>query len=840
MTACPSGSKAGPKGTANALRRAGASAPLNLDVYPFVEDANTFLFYLSQHGGGVQTVITGEITNKGRKLRDHHPARAAPAGRGLDADADGHRPDVHGQVRQEVHRVQHELQDRKLEGQQHAGRSPTRRRLRRSRARDAASKSRSARSSVATRLPRSSSTAPPRRGRRRFRPSRLARRAPSSPTASSAAPTCRSPRRCSASRRPRVLVALVRRARGAVVAAAAAGASRERRLFRLPRRGRRGARRRSASLVFARHRLRGARGDRHAARQPRADDGLRRLLGRRAVRVAAARRRLAAAQPVAGDRARRRLARAAHRRRRDARADAPTRRGSAAGPRRSGCSASASASCAGATARDPRPLAVLMLAYTVVMLVGMSLYGVEAWTRNADAFGVYFGLFASLAPFTRARRRALRSPARRRRRRGSTPLRGHAPRCSSSASASRRSTAPREGPLFNDVLPDLQDFFGGLGFSQATALELGFVVGLLAVVGLDRADLDRRRRRACRGTARPAGSSCTRSSRSSPRTSSRTTSRCSPTTGRTCGGSLSDPLGDGCDLFGGARTTIDYGVVSATAIWYVQVAALVLGHVAALVLAHDRALVDLRQPPRRDALAGRHAGRDGLLHLPRPLPALRRERMIAPPFAHAGHWLAQVAYLVPLDPARRDARRRQLRERRERPRRRARCKRADGPCIRAARRRRATGIAVSPRSRRPSDEHHRAESTARPGRRHPRARPAARRRARPGLRRGATTRGATRTRRPRTPYGAWLPSSAADDYAVYRAAQDREDAAQDALALRAEPAASALAASRSRSCASASGVSCVVREPDPLAAVRVDEHDAWRSARASSVCGWMP
>jgi hypothetical protein len=53
----------------------------------------------------------------------------------------------------------------------------------------------------------------------------------------------------------------------------------------------------------------------------------------------------------------------------------------------------------------------------------------------------------------------------------------------------------------------------------------------------------------------------------------------------------SDPLGDGSDLFGTALSTIDYGVVSATAIWYVQVAALVLGHVAALVLAHDRALV---------------------------------------------------------------------------------------------------------------------------------------------------------------------------------------------------------------------------------------------------------
>ena len=52
----------------------------------------------------------------------------------------------------------------------------------------------------------------------------------------------------------------------------------------------------------------------------------------------------------------------------------------------------------------------------------------------------------------------------------------------------------------------------------------------------------------------------------------------------------SDPLGNGADYFGGANATINYGVVSATGIWYVQVGALVIGHVAALVLAHDRAL----------------------------------------------------------------------------------------------------------------------------------------------------------------------------------------------------------------------------------------------------------
>jgi hypothetical protein len=55
---------------------------------------------------------------------------------------------------------------------------------------------------------------------------------------------------------------------------------------------------------------------------------------------------------------------------------------------------------------------------------------------------------------------------------------------------------------------------------------------------------------------------------------------------------LSDPLGTGqTDLFGTAAGGIDFTILSANAIWYVQVAALVIGHVIGLVLAHDRALV---------------------------------------------------------------------------------------------------------------------------------------------------------------------------------------------------------------------------------------------------------
>jgi hypothetical protein len=63
---------------------------------------------------------------------------------------------------------------------------------------------------------------------------------------------------------------------------------------------------------------------------------------------------------------------------------------------------------------------------------------------------------------------------------------------------------------------------------------------------------------------------------------------------------LSDPLGTAStDLFGTASAGVDYTVLSANAIWYVQVGALVVGHVLGLTLAHDRALV--YWPNYRDA-----------------------------------------------------------------------------------------------------------------------------------------------------------------------------------------------------------------------------------------------
>ncbi len=242
-----------------------------------------------------------------------------------------------------------------------------------------------------------------------------------------------------------------------------------------------------------------------------------------------------------------------------------------------------------ATARDPAPLAVLMLVYVAAMLVGMSLYGVEAWTRNADAFGVYFGLFAALAPLTRRDGVLYARPPIV----GAVRIDGRVAGSAAVMLAGIGVTAfdgASEGPLFNDLLPHLQDVFAGLGFAQPTALELGFTTGLLATVGVVALvwRLGRQGRELAHSLAPILAAYVVAHYFSLLAYNGQDLARLA-----------SDPLGDGSDLFGTAGAAIDYGVVSATAIWYVQVGALVLGHVAALVLAHDRALA--LHASRRDA-----------------------------------------------------------------------------------------------------------------------------------------------------------------------------------------------------------------------------------------------
>jgi len=80
-TACPARSRAGRQGRASAAVGP-ARAPLNFVVNAFVEDANTLLFYLNQAGGGVQSVVRGEI--RGREMTITIPEELRKPG-GLDA-----------------------------------------------------------------------------------------------------------------------------------------------------------------------------------------------------------------------------------------------------------------------------------------------------------------------------------------------------------------------------------------------------------------------------------------------------------------------------------------------------------------------------------------------------------------------------------------------------------------------------------------------------------------------------------------------------------------------------------------------------------------------------------
>ena len=57
---------------------------------------------------------------------------------------------------------------------------------------------------------------------------------------------------------------------------------------------------------------------------------------------------------------------------------------------------------------------------------------------------------------------------------------------------------------------------------------------------------------------------------------------------------IGDPFHLGWDLFGLAERAVDYTLISPTAVWYIQLAAVIAGHVGGVILAHDRALADFR------------------------------------------------------------------------------------------------------------------------------------------------------------------------------------------------------------------------------------------------------
>jgi hypothetical protein len=242
---------------------------------------------------------------------------------------------------------------------------------------------------------------------------------------------------------------------------------------------------------------------------------------------------------------------------------------------------------------DPSLLASLSLAYFVFMLVGMALFGIEEWSDRGDAFGGYFNMLSRLAPLE-VRDRVLY--VRR-------PLSGVAGFPVESGTVAMVLTTigvitfdgASNGVLWNSLGPHIRSFFSSLGAGDPGSDELADSVGLLIALGAV----------SCFYYLGIFGMRSVSRAHGIRELSHRFIHTLIPIAfayvlahyfslliwqGQAIGYLASNPLGTHADLFGTAHWHINYDVLGSTAIWYIQVAALVVGHVSGLVLAHDRAL----------------------------------------------------------------------------------------------------------------------------------------------------------------------------------------------------------------------------------------------------------
>ncbi|MDQ4072239.1 MAG: fenitrothion hydrolase [Actinomycetota bacterium] len=233
----------------------------------------------------------------------------------------------------------------------------------------------------------------------------------------------------------------------------------------------------------------------------------------------------------------------------------------------------------------PRNVALAALVYSLLTGVAMALYGVDAWIGRGEAFSVYFNLFSRISPFERRGREVgVRRPL--------SGLTSFDPRLSGTvallavAIGGVSFDGASEGALWAGVVPELIDFFESLGLARGGAVEAASTVGLLATValvyGLYRIGV---------AGARTVGGGFT-----TDRLARAFAHSLVPIAlvyvaahyltllvfqGQALIPLLSDPLG-GADRLGAAGGVIDYGVIDATAVWYIQVGLVVVGHVAAL------------------------------------------------------------------------------------------------------------------------------------------------------------------------------------------------------------------------------------------------------------------
>jgi hypothetical protein len=258
----------------------------------------------------------------------------------------------------------------------------------------------------------------------------------------------------------------------------------------------------------------------------------------------------------------------------------------------------------GGIAPTPHKVAVATVIYSVITFVCMALVGVEEWIRRGESFNAYFGMFSQLGPFEvrdgRLGRRKFLTGA---------PQWAAVPGAAALVLASIAVTSfdgAQEGVLSGSIRWTFERA-SDIGFSLPNSFRIANTIWLLIVF----AGVSGLYWLGIRGMHTVRGSPPVKE------------------LGRSFAHTLipialaylvahyfsaflyqeqaqftyilSDPLGHGSDLFGTAGGGINYGIVSSNTVWYVQVAALVVGHVTALTLAHDRALAvydDVRHASR--------------------------------------------------------------------------------------------------------------------------------------------------------------------------------------------------------------------------------------------------
>jgi hypothetical protein len=245
---------------------------------------------------------------------------------------------------------------------------------------------------------------------------------------------------------------------------------------------------------------------------------------------------------------------------------------------------------------SPRALGVAIAIYSWVTWLGMLTFGRKAWLEHGEAFNVYFGLLARLAPFAvREGRIVLRPPV--------SGLAGPDERPGTVAFVavmlgsvafdgfsrttwwqdrvfSIESRYALESPTTSDIAVT--------GLNVLGLLTAVCVVALAYLLAVEAARLAGGARRSLApefvNSLIPIALAYAVAHYFS----------LFVLQGQEAKRLFSDPLGRGWDLFGTADARPNLTVLQPNTIWYVQVAALVIGHVLALALAHERAIVLFR------------------------------------------------------------------------------------------------------------------------------------------------------------------------------------------------------------------------------------------------------